>query len=73
MVSITVHVDDKLYACASRELEKLGVTHAELMLQALQYVAEGGCLPFQPDSSLTALVRERLANPQRTRILLEDL
>lgn len=64
---------------AYRELEKLGVTPSELMRQALQYVAERGQLPFRPvllteeDEALIATVRERLADPQRVKVALDDL
>jgi RHH-type transcriptional regulator, rel operon repressor / antitoxin RelB len=79
MASINIRVDDELKARAYRELEKLGVTPSELMRQALQYVAERGQLPFRPvlmteeDEALVAIVRERLAAPQRVKVTLDDL
>ena len=79
MASINVRMDDELKARAYRELEKLGVTPSELMRQALQYVAESGQLPFRPvlmtegEEALITKVRERLANPQRVKVALDDL
>ena len=49
------------------------------MREALQYVAEHGQLPFKPvlmteeDEALLATVRERLADPQRVKVSLDDL
>jgi len=49
------------------------------MRQALQYLAERGQLPFKPilmtedDEALIAMVRERLAAPQRVKVSLDDL
>lgn len=77
--SINIRVDDDLKARAYRELEKLGVTPSELMRQALQYVADRGQLPFrtmlmtEEDEALMAVVRERLAAPQRVKVSLDDL
>lgn len=79
MASINIRIDDDLKARAYLELEKLGVTHSELIRQALQYVAERGQLPFKPvlmteeDEALMATIRERLALPQRVRVSLDDL
>lgn len=79
MASINVRVDDELKARAYQELERLGVTHSELMRQALQYVAERGKLPFRPvlmteeDEDLIATVSERLAAPQRVKVEPDDL
>ena len=79
MASINLRVDDDLKARAYRELEKLGVTPSELMRQALQYVADRGQLPFrtmlmtEEDEALMAVVRERLAAPQRVKVSLDDL
>jgi RHH-type rel operon transcriptional repressor/antitoxin RelB len=79
MATINIRIDDELKARAYRELEKLGVTPSELMRQALQYVAERGQLPFRPvlmteeDEALIATVRERLADPQRVKVALDDL
>lgn len=79
MASINIRVDDDLKARAYRELEKLGVTPSELMRQALQYVADRGQLPFrtmlmtEEDEALMAVVRERLAAPQRVKVSLDDL
>ncbi|MER2296807.1 MAG: type II toxin-antitoxin system RelB/DinJ family antitoxin [Pseudomonas sp.] len=64
---------------AHRELARLGVTPSEPIRQALQYVAERGQLPFKPvlmtdgDEELLATVRERLADPERGKISLDDL
>ena len=55
------------------------MTPSELMRQALQYVAERGQLPFKTvlvtdeDEALLATVRERLADPQRVKVSLDDL
>jgi len=79
MASINIRIDDDLKARAYHELEKLGVTPSELMRQALQYVAERGQLPFKPvlmtgdDEALIATVCERLANPKRVKVSLDDL
>lgn len=79
MASINIRIDDELKARAYRELERLGVTPSELMRQALQYVAERGQLPFRPvlmteeDEALIAIVRERLAAPQRVKVVRDDL
>lgn len=57
----------------------VGWATAELMRQALRYVAERGQLPFTPgvmtedNEALIAAVRERLANPQRVNVSLDDL
>ncbi|MDU9390697.1 type II toxin-antitoxin system RelB/DinJ family antitoxin [Pseudomonas japonica] len=79
MASINIRVDDELKARAYHELERLGVTPSEFMRQALHYVAEQGRLPFRPvlmteeDEELVAIVRERLAAPQRVKVELDDL
>lgn len=79
MASINIRIDDDLKARAYYELEKLGVTPSELMRQTLQYVAERGQLPFKSvlmtkdDEALLETVRERLANPQRVKVSLDDL
>jgi RHH-type rel operon transcriptional repressor/antitoxin RelB len=79
MASINIRIDDDLKARAYHELEKLGVTPSELMRQTLQYVAERGQLPFksvlmtEDDEALLETVRERLANPQRVKVSLDDL
>ena len=79
MAWISVRVDDELKMRADKELEKLGVTPAELMRQALQYVAEGGPLPFKTipvideDEALSVKVKERLACPQRVKVSLDGL
>lgn len=79
MASINIRVDDDLKARAYRELERLGVTPSELLRQALQYVADRGQLPFKPallteeDEHLLATARERLADPQRVKVSLDDL
>ena len=79
MASISIRIDDELKERAYRELEKLGVTPSELMRQTLQYVAERGQLPFRPvllteeDEALIAILRNRLAAPQRVKVSLDDL
>ncbi len=79
MASINIRIDDDLKVRAYHELEKLGVTPSELMRQVLQYVAERGQLPFEPvlvdedDEALIATLRERIANPQRVTVSLDDL
>ncbi len=79
MASINIRIDDDLKVRAYHELEKLGVTPSELMRQVLQYVAERGQLPFEPvlvdedDEALIATLRERIANPQRVMVSLDDL
>lgn len=79
MASINVRIDDDLKARAYSELEKLGVSTSELMRHVLQYVAERGQLPFKPvlmteeDEALLANVRERLTDPQRVKVSLDDL
>lgn len=79
ITSINIRIDDDLKARAYRELEKLGVTPSELVRQATRYAAERGQLPFEPvlttedNEGLIATARERLANPQRVKVSLEDL
>ncbi|UVK87812.1 type II toxin-antitoxin system RelB/DinJ family antitoxin [Pseudomonas sp. B21-051] len=79
MASINIRIDDELKKRSFAELEKLGVTPSELLRQTLQYVAERGKLPFktalisQEDEALIAVVRERLASPQRIKVSLDDI
>lgn len=76
MASINIRIDDELKERAYRELEKLGVTPSELVRQTLQYVAERGQLPFRSvllTEEDEVLVRERLENPQRVKVFLDDL
>ncbi len=79
MASINIRISDDLKKQAYVELEKLGVTPSDLIRQTLQYVAEKRQLPFESfveeteDSALLNTVRERLANPQRVRVSLDDL
>nr|WP_314491037.1 type II toxin-antitoxin system RelB/DinJ family antitoxin [uncultured Pseudomonas sp.] len=79
MASINIRIDDELKARAYQELERLGVTPSELVRQALQYVAEQGKLPFrsvlmtEEDQDFIAIVKERLASPQRVKVQLDDL
>lgn len=79
MASISVWVDDELKMRADKALEKLGVTPAELMRQALQYVVKGGHLRFKAmletdeDEALSAKVHERLTHPRRVTVSLDDL
>lgn len=79
MASINIRIDDELKKHAFAQLERLGVTPSELLRQTLQYVAERGKLPFKPvllndeDEALVALAAERLADPQRVKVSLDDL
>lgn len=79
MAWISVRVDDELKMRADKALEKLGVTPAELLRQALQYVAEGGHLRFKAmletdeDEALLAKVHERLTHPRRVTVSLDNL
>ena len=79
MASINIRIDDALKSRSFAELEKLGVSPSELLRQTLQYVADMRKLPFKPvlltdeDAALMALVKERLAQPQRVKISLDEL
>ena len=79
MATINLRIDDELKARAFEELKKLGVTPSELLRQTLQYVADSGELPFknvlltEEDAELLAIARERLREPQRVKVSLDDL
>ena len=79
MATINLRIDDELKARAFEELKKLGVTPSELLRQTLQYVADSGELPFknvlltEEDAELLAIARERLREPQRGKVSLDDL
>lgn len=75
MASIHIRIDDELKVRAYRELKRLGVTPSELIHQVLQYVAERGELPLmtEDDEVLIATVRERMAAPQRVKVVQDDL
>ena len=79
MATINLRIDDELKARDFEELKKLGVTPSELLRQTLQYVADSGELPFknvlltEEDAELLAIARERLREPQRVKVSLDDL
>lgn len=79
MASINIRIHYPLKARACCELEKLGVTPSELMRQALKYLTERDHLPLKPvlmtedDEALISTVRERVANPLRVKVSLDDL
>lgn len=79
MATINLRIDDELKARAFEELKKLGVTPSELLRQTLQYVADSGELPFknvlltEEDAELLDIARERLREPQRVKVSLDDL
>ncbi len=79
MATINLRIDDELKARAFEELKKLGVTPSELLRQTLQYVADSGELPFKnvlltdEDAELLAIARERLREPQRGKVPLDEL
>jgi RHH-type rel operon transcriptional repressor/antitoxin RelB len=80
MGTINIRVDDELKERSFAALEKLGVSPSEALRQTLEYVATRGTLPFKPvlltdeDEALIALVKERLASPQKgIEVSLDDL
>ena len=80
MGTINLRIDDDLKTRSYAVLEKLGVTPSELLRQTLEYVASQERLPFrmtvvtEDEEALLALVRERLASPQKgIRVSLDDL
>ena len=80
MGTINIRVDDELKTRSYAALEKLGVTPSELLRQTLEYVAQGGALPFKSvlltdgDQALIALAKARLADPQPgVKVTLDDL
>jgi RHH-type rel operon transcriptional repressor/antitoxin RelB len=61
-------------------LDKLGVTPSDILRQTLEYVASQGRSPFrttvvtEDEEVLLAIVRERLASPQKgIKVSLDDL
>ena len=80
MGTINLRIDDDLKTRSYAVLEKLGVTPSELLRQTLEYVASQERLPFrttvvtEDEEALLALVRERLASPQKgIKVSLDDL
>ena len=79
MAVVKFRVDEDLKARALARLEELGVTPSELVRELLRYVAERGELPLElgqvveEDEGPLATIRERMARPQRIKVLLEDL
>jgi len=80
MGTINLRIDDDLKARAYAVLDKLGVTPSELLRQTLEYVASQERLPFRTtvvtddEAELLAIVRARLANPQKgIKVSLDDL
>ena len=80
MSTITIRIEDDLKERSYAALEQLGITPSELLRQTLQYVAEQKKLPFKTivvsdeDAELLAIVKERLAKPQKViKVSLDDL
>lgn len=80
MSTITICLEDDLKQRAYAALDELGVTPSELLRQTLPYVADQKKLPFktmvvsEEDAELIAIVKERLANPQKSiKVSLDDL
>lgn len=80
MSTITIRIEDDLKERSYAALEQLGMTPSELMRQTLQYVADQKKLPFKTivvsdeDAELLAMVKERLAKPQKSiKVSLDDL
>ena len=80
MSTITIRIEDDLKERSYAALEQLGITPSELLRQTLQYVAEQKKLPFKTivvsdeDAELLAIVKERLAKPQKgINVSLDDL
>ena len=80
MGTINLRIDDDLKARSYAVLDRLGVTPSELLRQTLEYGASQERLPFrttvvtEDEEALLALVRERLASPQKgIRVSLDDL
>ena len=80
MGTINLRIDDDLKARYYAVLDRLGVTPSELLRQTLEYVAAQERLPFrttvvtEDEEALLALVRERLASPQKgIKVSLDDL
>ena len=80
MGTLNIRIDDDLKARSYAVLEKLGITPSELLRQTLEYVVSQERLPFrttvvtEDEEALRALVRERLASPQKgIKVSLDDL
>lgn len=79
MAPINIHIVENLKARSFAVLEKLGVTPSELMRETLQYVADNERIPLQTrvlteeDAELLETARKRLRDPQRVKVLLDDL
>lgn len=80
MSTITIRIEDDLKERSYAALEQLGMTPSELLRQTLQYVADQKKLPFKTivvsdeDAELLAIVKERLAKPQKgIKVSLDDL
>lgn len=79
MATINIRIDERLKRESFEVLQELGVTPSELLRMALQYVADTKQLPLKAhlltpeDEALIATVRERLKNPQRVKVSLDDL
>lgn len=79
MASINLRIDDDLKARSFAELKRLGVTPSEFLRQSLLYVADNGRLPVkntplaEDDAELLTTVRERLREPQRVKVTLDEL
>lgn len=80
MSTITIRIEDDLKERSYAALEQLGITPSELLRQTLQYVAEQKKLPFKTivvsdeGAELLAIVKERLAKPQKgIKVSLDDL
>ena len=80
MSTITIRLEDDLKQRAYAALDELGVTPSELLRQTLPYVVDQKKLPFktivvsEEDAELIAIVKERLANPQKSiKVSLDDL
>ena len=80
MGTLHIRIDDDLKARSYAVLEKLGITPSELLRQTLEYVVSQERLPFrttvvtEDEEALLALVRERLASPQKgIKVSLDDL
>ncbi len=79
MATINIRIDDELKAQSYAALEELGVTPSDVLRQTLEYIAVNHKLPFQSvlmsddDAKLLEVVKERLANPQRVKVSLDDL
>ena len=80
MGTINLRIDDELKARSFAVLDKLGVTPSDIIRQTLEYVASQGRSPFrttvvtEDEEALLAIVRERLASPQKAiKVSLDDL